>query len=295
VSDAPADPRLALRHEALLAVARRLPEPPLPEARREEMRTELLATVLGLRSNKRSRALAARGKGKRFLLAASLLFGGAGFAAAAWRITVRAAPALEPRGAALRAAGGATTLRTAEPTRAEPGAEVQPSALADAVSRDQTRTRAHHRLAMSAPGPGAPQSEAEIAFARGWRALGAGDFGAAAEAFGRAAGPRRENTLSEDACFWRAVAFDRAGRFGEAQSAFGEFLSRYPRSDRAGEASVMLGWLLLRAGDAPSAAARFGSALDDPGERVRGSAQAGLAAAGRRQDQVGTLPPPRAN
>jgi TolA-binding protein len=132
---------------------------------------------------------------------------------------------------------------------------------------------------MRATGPVGSQAEAESAFARGWTELGAGNFAAAAEAFAHAAGPRGENTLSEDACFWRAVAFDRAGRFGEAQRAFTEFLARYPRSDRAGEASVMLGWLLLRAGDGAAAAARFAGALDDPGERVRGSAQAGLAAA----------------
>jgi len=215
-------------------------------------------------------------------MAASLLFAGAGFAAAAWRITARPARALEPPAAPEAATGSAHRTAgapgVAEPPAAQAVSRSTPSAAED---RDRRQTRAHRRLAISAPR--ASQSEAEIAFARGWSALGAGDFGAAAEAFGQAAAPRRENTLSEDAGFWRAVAFDRAGRLGEAQRAFAEFLSRYPRSDRAGEASVMLGWLLLRAGDAPGAAARFASALEDPGERVRGSAQAGLAAAGRRR------------
>jgi TolA-binding protein len=282
VSNGPVDPPRPRSHEELLAAARQLPEPPLEEARREEMRTEFLATMRELRGGKRSRSLAARGKGKRFLMAASLLFAAGGFAAAAWRITARP-PVLAPPVAADQAGAGAhraaATSGPAEAAGAEPADEAPPPAPSEADGLDRPKTRTHRRLAMRAPGTDTSQVEAESAFARGWAALGAGNFAVAAEAFGDAGGPRGENTLSEDACFWRAVAFDRAGRFGEAQRAFTEFLARYPRSDRAGEASVMLGWLLLRAGSGAAAAARFASALDDPGERVRGSAQAGLAAA----------------
>jgi TolA-binding protein len=284
VSQAPVDPRRPRSHEELLAAARQLPEPPLEEVRREEMRTEFLATVREVRGGKQARAFAARGKGKRLLMVAALLFAGAGFAAAAWRITARPAPALAAR-AVVDPAAGAANRAAADPVvtvEAAAADEVSSPAPVDAERHDAPPTRAHRRLALAVPGES--QAEAEMAFARGWSALGAGDFAVAAEAFGRAAGRRGENTLSEDAGFWRAVAFDRAGRFGEAQSAFGEFLTRYPRSDRAGEASVMLGWLLLRARDGAGAAARFGSALDDPSERVRGSAQAGLAAASRSHD-----------
>jgi TolA-binding protein len=283
VSDAPVDPRQPHGDQELVAAARQLPEPQLPEARCEEMRTEFLATVRELRSSKRAWALAARGKGKRLLMAASLLFAGAGFAAAAWRITARPTTAIEPPAAADQPTGG-TRRAPAAPgpaVTAEAEPVVGETPPADAGGHDRRQIRARRRLAMTA-GPDASQAEVEIAFARGWTALGAGDFGAAAEAFGRAGGPRSENALSEDACFWRAVAFDRAGRLGDARRSFGEFLGRYPRSDRAGEAEVMLGWLLLRAGDGAGAAARFASALDDPGARVRGSAQAGLAAASRR-------------
>jgi TolA-binding protein len=126
------------------------------------------------------------------------------------------------------------------------------------------------------------QADVETAFARGWSALRTNDFAAAADAFGQAASGRDDNPLSEDALFWRGVALDRATRLAEAQQALTRFLVLYPRSDRAGEASVMLGWLLLRAGDLTAADARFGNALGDPSERVRRSARAGLAASGRR-------------
>ncbi len=264
-------------------MARQLPEPPLPEARREEMRTEFLATVRGLRSTKRARALAARGKGKRLLMVASILFAGAGFAAAAWRITTRPAPVVQ---------SGAAAASSSAEAHHQPGSLGAPAAEAvavneaspiatSAVGQSRPEVRALRRIGMTAPRAGESSAEVEIAFARGWSALRAGDFAAAAEAFGRAAGRHSKNPLAEDACFWRGVAFDRAGRFEEARGAFAEFLDRYPQSDRAGEAAVMLGWLLLRGGDSAGASARFGSALDDPGERVRRSAQAGLAASGR--------------
>lgn len=283
MSSPPVDQRRPLSHQELLAVARQLPEPPLPEARREEMRTEFLATVRGLRSTKRARALAARGKGKRLLMVASILFAGAGFAAAAWRITTRPAPVVQ---------SGAAAASSSAEAHHQPGSLGAPAAEAvavneaspiatSAVGQSRPEVRALRRIGMTAPRAGESSAEVEIAFARGWSALRAGDFAAAAEAFGRAAGRHSKNPLAEDACFWRGVAFDRAGRFEEARGAFAEFLDRYPQSDRAGEAAVMLGWLLLRGGDSAGASARFGSALDDPGERVRRSAQAGLAASGR--------------
>jgi TolA-binding protein len=136
-------------------------------------------------------------------------------------------------------------------------------------------------VAVTSAAARASRADAEVAFARGWSALRANDFEAAADAFGQAASGRDDNALSEDALFWRGAALDRARRLAEAQEALTRFLVRYPRSDRAGEASVMLGWLLLRAGDGTAAEARFGGALGDPSERVRRSARAGLAASGR--------------
>jgi TolA-binding protein len=219
------------------------------------------------------------------LLVASMLLAGAGIAAAAWRIKSRPAPgAVEVAAPATgRKTGvGARDLSQPAPTAAQsPAAAPGPAALAPAAVRP-VPPRPTRRVAIASPGANASQPNVEIAFARGWSALRAHDFEAAAQSFGQAAAQRDDNALSEDACFWKGVALDRGNHLAEAQEALSQFLVRYPRSDRAGEASVMLGWLLLRAGDLTAADARFGSALGDPSERVRRSARAGLAASGRR-------------
>jgi hypothetical protein len=49
-----------------------------------------------------------------------------------------------------------------------------------------------------------------------------------------------------------------------------------------GEASALLGWLLLESGDKAGATSRFRTALADPVERVRANARAGLQAVERR-------------
>ena len=273
----------------LLAMAKQLPEPALSEARREEMRTAFLSTVRGVRSSKRARALAARGKGKRLLMVAAFLFAGAGFAAAAWRITACARPVLGASAAPV-AMGGPSPRSVRERSLGEAleaapgptGAETAPPELPASVGHRRAANRPAHRAVVAEVVGQESATELEIAFAQGWSSLRSGQFDAAGEAFGRAASRQNENALSEDASFWRGVAFDRARRFADAREAFIEFLARYPDSDRAGEASVMLGWLLLRAGDAADAGARFKSALGDPAARVRRSALAGLAASGRR-------------
>ena len=86
--------------------------------------------------------------------------------------------------------------------------------------------------------------------------------------------------LAEDARYWRAVALGRAGAAGEARAAMEEFLSSHPRSPRTGEVSVMLGWLLVDAGDRARAEALFRAAAADVRLQVRKSAQAGLQAVG---------------
>ena len=119
-------------------------------------------------------------------------------------------------------------------------------------------------------------SPTEVAFDEGFAALRSGAPGAAADAFGRAAGAGGE--LAEDATFWRAVALHRAGRTDAALAAFVAFLDRYPRSARAGEAAVAAGWLELDAGGTDAAAAHFRAAADNPAPRVRASAADGLRA-----------------
>jgi len=302
VSTSPADVRRLRTERELLAIAKQLPMPVLSEARHEELRTAFLATVSGggaesvggvdWRNTKRMRVLAAQGQ-HRLLLVATILLAGAGIAAAAWRIKTRATAAPEPVEVAASAGGGRTHgVRAGALGEEAPWAEQSlvrapgltapgPESLAPAEVH-QTPPRSTRRMAVAASAARESRANVEIAFARGWSALRANDFEAAARAFGQAAAERNDNALSEDASFWRGVALDRANQLAEAQEALTRFLVLYPKSDRAGEASVMLGWLLLRAGETTAADARFGSALGDPSERVRRSARAGLAASGRR-------------
>ncbi len=300
MSTSPADAHRQRSQREMLAIAKRLPVPVLPEGRLEEMRTAFLATVRGAESTKRAHALAVRRRG-RLLLVAAMLLTGAGFAAAAWRIT-RGTSAGRPVGTGASAVGGeARGVRgrgTAEPPAVpEPRAVLEqrpvaapaamppgPAELHQTPAREAP-PRSSRRVASASPAVRESQADVESGFARGWSALRTSDFEAAADAFGKAASGRDDNALSEDASFWGGVALDRANRLSEAREAFTRFLVRYPKSDRAGEAAVMLGWLLLRDGDLTAADARFGSALGDPLERVRSSARAGLMASGRRRAQ----------
>lgn len=300
MSTSPADVRRLRTERELLAIAKQLPVPVLSEARHEELRTAFLATVCGggadgvagvdWRSMKRTRALAGQLQ-RRLLLVATILLAGAGIAAAAWRIKTRAAPAPVPVEVAASVSGGGTHAVRARGLGEEaPSAELnlaRAPALTTPVPEpvapaEVHRPRSTRRVAVAAPAARESRADVEIAFARGWSALRANDFEAAARAFGQAATERTDNALSEDASFWRGVALDRANQLAEAQEALTRFLVRYPQSDRAGEASVMLGWLLLHTGETSAADARFGSALGDPSDRVRRSARAGLAASGRR-------------
>jgi TolA-binding protein len=84
--------------------------------------------------------------------------------------------------------------------------------------------------------------------------------------------------VAEDALYWQAVALARAGRSRQAIRAFEGFLGTYADSAHGGEASVMLGWLLLERGDREGAGRRFQAALDDRSPAVRRSAAEGLEA-----------------
>lgn len=133
----------------------------------------------------------------------------------------------------------------------------------------------------SAPGPAARAPE-ELAYDQAWAALRSDDFVRAASGFTRVLLVAPDSPLVEDASYWRAVALARGRRSAEALSAFRDFLDGYARSPRAGEASAMLGWLLIDARDYDEAARRFRAAAGDPNPAVRTSAQAGLDALARR-------------
>jgi TolA-binding protein len=143
------------------------------------------------------------------------------------------------------------------------------------------RARRHARAASGPAAPAPPRpSIAEQTFADAWAALREGQLERAAAAFARVSDAEPGSPLAEDAAFWRAVALQRARHAPEARRALEAFLAGHPLSDRAGEASVMLGWLLLDAGEPAAAAGRFRAALGDRLEPVRRSAEAGLAATG---------------
>jgi FecR-like protein len=126
----------------------------------------------------------------------------------------------------------------------------------------------------------APQPDtadrAPAGFGEGMFALRRGEFRAAADTFARAAhdgGP-----LEEDALYWHAIALARSGASARARAALTEWLARYPSSPRAGEASVILGWLDLDARDLELARRHLVRGLDDPRPAVKASARAGLVA-----------------
>jgi outer membrane protein assembly factor BamD (BamD/ComL family) len=107
-------------------------------------------------------------------------------------------------------------------------------------------------------------------------ALRRADFAAAAEAFARIESAQSNEPLVEDARFWRAVALGRAGQTQAEAVALERFLALHPGSPRAGEASAILGWLLIKQGRIAEAEQRFTTAAHDLREEVKHSAQAGL-------------------
>jgi TolA-binding protein len=151
-----------------------------------------------------------------------------------------------------------------------------PVSATETETQTQTETPTQTETATS-PTP------AMLAFDDAWRAMRASDFRAAAAAFDRAALADETGPLAEDARFWRAAALARANRAADAIAAFTAFLDRHPRAVRAGEASAMLGWLLLERGhtaDLDRAAELFTAATRDTSPRVRDSAARGLRAVG---------------
>jgi TolA-binding protein len=127
-----------------------------------------------------------------------------------------------------------------------------------------------------APAGGAPRAPEELSYDRAWEALRANQFAQAAGGFARVLLLAPDSPLVEDASFWHAVALARGKRSAEALSAFRDFLDTYGRSARAGEASAMLGWILVDARDYDEAGRRFRAAVGDGNPAVARSARAGL-------------------
>ena len=126
-----------------------------------------------------------------------------------------------------------------------------------------------------------PKRPIEVLFDEGWATLQAGDASAAAATFERAAQSDPKDPLAEDAWFWRASALTRA-KSASAAGALDQFLARYPRSPRVGEASAMLGWLVMDK-DLDRAEKLFKTAANDRVAAVRASATKGLTAVDQRR------------
>lgn len=130
--------------------------------------------------------------------------------------------------------------------------------------------------------PPRARSMAQLAFDEAWVALKAGEFRKAASSFERTVTMSSDTQLIEDATFWRGVALARGGEVATAVHVLTAFVQGYPSSPRAGEANVMVGWMLLERGDRADAKSRFEAGLRDPSPRVRDSATEGLAAIAKR-------------
>ncbi len=133
-----------------------------------------------------------------------------------------------------------------------------------------------------------PPSEfpGEVDFQTGWSAFERGDFGRAASILGRSCRAARAVTLGEDACFWHAVALERAGRPSEARANFRRYLTQWPDSSRSNEARISLGWLLLANGTPSEAKGLFEAANNDLAPSVRTSARRGLQAIKQQEKEV---------
>lgn len=172
----------------------------------------------------------------------------------------------------------------------EPVAPVSPAASASSAASASPVVRgtakappaklrrdvASEAAAKSERGP--QRAHEEVAYDDGWAAMRAGRFSEAASAFMRAQVLAPTGPLAEDAGFWYAVALARSGKPTLATSAFRDFLETYPKARRAGEASAMLGWILVEAGNAREAEQRFRAASSDASAAVRASAKSGLEA-----------------
>jgi hypothetical protein len=150
------------------------------------------------------------------------------------------------------------------------------------ASSSEHRFAVRHGEGTPAPVPSVDQavkstsSPAELAFADGWQALRAHRLADAAAAFKLATSVAGDQPVAEDAWFWMAVCQARIPRPTDASASLAAFIERFPRSSRAGEASAMLGWILLEQGDLRGAARRFAAAAHDPAAEVRASAAQGL-------------------
>ncbi len=224
-----------------------------------------------------------RARGSRRLLSAGqawqageggLSAGGAAGMGAAGTSAASVADGVVADASAAGVADGVPTAGDRGSARPRGGADAARTQSRDAAMQDRV-----DRGPMSTSRAAAQQS-----YDQAWAALRTGAFDRAAAAFERAAARDRTGSIAEDARYWRAVALARGGQAPAAKTAFETFLADHADSPRAGEASVMLGWLLFDDGNYDAAARRFRAGAADPSDRIRASAAKGLSAI-RRAEQ----------
>ncbi|HET9992429.1 MAG TPA: tetratricopeptide repeat protein, partial [Kofleriaceae bacterium] len=145
----------------------------------------------------------------------------------------------------------------------------------------------------SAVSPPAAPSQDQVAYVDAWTALRGAHFEDAAAQFAKALTAAPDGALADDARFWHAVALARGHAARPALAAFRELVDEHPGSTHAGEASAMLGWLLVDAKRLDEARERFAAATNDPSPKVRASAQAGMDALDSRAPPSRAPPSPK--
>jgi ferric-dicitrate binding protein FerR (iron transport regulator) len=185
---------------------------------------------------------------------------------------------VRPRGAAL-------VVLEAGQSWTAPAQRVRESAPVPAAPPAPQVRAPVRRVAQSAPmdvehaaQPRQREAQQEAQYDDAWDALRAHDYKKAADGFARVLRDSPAVPLADEAAFWRATALARGDDSQAALSAFRQMLDAYPQSRRRGEASTILGWLLIAAHEPTAAADRFRAAIDDPHEDVRASAREGLEA-----------------
>jgi hypothetical protein len=195
-------------------------------------------------------------------------------------LAVRRSPGRPLSASSAHAAAGAptSTTRSSPPPPPSPSRSLSwgPDRAAPSGAGVLRRSRGDGSTAAAAEDDTPDQLAAE-AFGDGMALLRAGSLAQAARAFERVASLSPASPMVEDARYWRAVALARGGNKAAAEVALDGFLTDYPLSPRAGEVSVMLGWLLLD-GRPAAAEPRFRAGLGDRSPRVQQSARDGLAA-----------------
>jgi TolA-binding protein len=178
-------------------------------------------------------------------------------------VVVASNAALRATGARFAADGSRGALRT---VRVFAGSvEITQGPTAVVIAAGESWTFEPPPPVVTAPAAAAPASH----FATGWAHLRGERFADAARELALATA---EPGVGEDAAYWSAVAWARAGEPARARAGFEAFLDSHAGSPRAGEAHLALARLHLDDGARDRARPHLEAAAADPDPRVRAAA-----------------------